>query len=477
VGFIADRRLKKVSVNDGVVIDLARASGNPGAWGPDDAIIFATTDGLATISAAGSVRTLLSPAQVDAGGTAWYPDILPVKDKALVSSRQGFTDLGGDASIDLLTVSTGERRVLVQGGTLPRYLKSGHLVFIRRGSLMAVPFDLKTLKTVGSPVEVLKGLRTNYGDVGAFSCSDTGTCIYAPGSSNMQRTVVMVDRAGTPRTLPLAPLNYSQPRLSPAADRLLFWLEQLRCDVAVADLVHGGVTHLTSDGDNHYPAWLPGAQQISYLSNKRDAPKYAVFLRSVNGSSADEPLVADIPGLGPEAPLSWARDRTLAYSDGENIWTITPGSRRPQAFANSRFVETSPAFSPDGRSIAYADDEAGRFQIYVKPFPGPGDPVPISTDGGDEPVWSRSGTELFYRSGDQMMAVAVLQTSPFRAARPKVLFTARYLHAQSIHRTEYDVGPNGEFVMVSAPEGDQPATQINVLMNWFEELTARVPTK
>jgi len=480
VGFVVGGRLKKVSVNGGVVADLAAARASPGAWNPDDTIIFQGADGLAVIPASGgSARTLLSAAQVDAGGGASFPGILPVKDMALVSSRRRLTDRGDDSSIDLLTVSTGERRVLVQGGIFPRYLRSGHLVFMRAGSLMAVPFDLKTLETQGAPVEVLNGIRTNYGDVGAFSCSDTGSCIYAPGSTNMQRNVVMVDRAGTARSVPLPAANYAQPRLSPAGDRLLYWILQVRCDVAVADLVRGGVTRLTSDGDNHNPAWVPGAQQISYISAKTlvGTRRYSFFLRSASGSSAEEPLAADLPTLGPEVPMSWAPDRTLAYSDGEDIWTIAPnGDRRPRVFANSRFVETTPAFSPDGRWIAYASDESGQFEVYVQPFPGPGDKYTISTSGGGEPAWSRGGKELFYRNGDQMMAVDV-ETQPFRAARPKVLFTGRYLHTAAGRRTEYDVASNGDFVMLSVAEGDQAATQINLLMNWFEELKARVPPK
>ena len=175
--------------------------------------------------------------------------------------------------------------------------------------------------------------------------------------------------------------------------------------------------------------------------------------------------------------MSWAPDGTLAYSDGQTIWTIAPGDRRPRPFAPSRFVETSPSFSPDGRWIAYVSNESGRFEVYVQPFPGPGERFTISATGGGEPVWSRSGKELFYRNGDQMMAIDARTASSFRTARPTVLFTGRYLHSQSFRRTEYDVALNGDFVMLSVAEGDQPATQINLLMNWFEELTARVPTK
>jgi Tol biopolymer transport system component len=175
--------------------------------------------------------------------------------------------------------------------------------------------------------------------------------------------------------------------------------------------------------------------------------------------------------------MSWAPDRTVAYSDGQDIWTLAlNGDRRPRAFAASRFVETTPAFSPDGRWIAYASDESAQFEIYVQPFPGPGEKYPISTSGGGEPVWARSGKELFYRNGDQMMAVDV-QAQPFRAARPKVLFTGRYHHPDAVGSTQYDVAPNGDFVMLSVAEGDQAATQINLLMNWFEELKARVPTR
>jgi hypothetical protein len=132
----------------------------------------------------------------------------------------------------------------------------------------------------------------------------------------------------------------------------------------------------------------------------------------------------------------------------------------------------TPAFSRDGRWIAYASDESGRFEVYVQPYPGSGERYVISTEGGGEPAWSRNTNELFYRDGDRMMAVDI-QTSPFRASRPRLLFTGHYLHTE--RRTEYDVTPNGEFVMVNGAPGDEHPTQLSLLMNWFDELKAKVP--
>ena len=160
---------------------------------------------------------------------------------------------------------------------------------------------------------------------------------------------------------------------------------------------------------------------------------------------------------------------------GRDVWTLTIGDKKAHPLLNTQFNETAPEFSPDGRWLAYASDESGRYEIYVQPYPGPGGKWQISTDGGTEPRWAHSG-EIFYRSGGKMMAVETKLKPTFSADKPKMLFEGSYLPTLQT-MANYDVTPDGQrFLMVKASEQDASARQINVVLNWFEELKQKVPT-
>lgn len=145
------------------------------------------------------------------------------------------------------------------------------------------------------------------------------------------------------------------------------------------------------------------------------------------------------------------------------------GTRQARTFLNTSFWEKQATFSPNGRWLAYVSDESGEFEVYMRPFPGPGPRFPISSGGGEEPAWSRSGRELFYRSGGRMMSVSISETPEFSASRPQVLFEGLYHYADLPTRT-YDVGPDGRFVMVTEPEPDEATRRLHVILNWSEEL-------
>jgi serine/threonine-protein kinase len=472
LGFFADAKLKKVSTTGGVVVELADAAalyGPGGAWGPGDTIVYPSPDGLAEIAASGGTsRLLLTPQQ--RGSNALFPDFLPGGKTLLVSSSSG--DNAEDRSIDLMTISTGERRVLVQRGVMPRYLPTGHLVFLRAGSLMAVPFDVERLEVVGTPVEVLTGIRQDF--FGTFSCSRQGSCVYIPGGSPSQRRLTFVDRTGAPRPLPLPPNNYVNPRFAPSGNKLLFQMGGFRCDVNTYDMVGGTTTRLTSENDNHWPVWAPDGQRIAYISYQGGRSGYRVVARSSTGGGVEERLGPAEFTVSPVTPISLSRD-SLVFADRGDLWSLSLSENsQPHPFAPSRFNETAPAFSPDGRWLAYVSDESGRLEVYVRPFPGPGEKTPISIGGGSEPVWDRRGRELFFRNGDQMMVVAVNTGPTFSAGRPRLLFTGPYVRTAG--RINYDVSPDGEnFVMLDSGEESGAATKVNVLLNWYEELKRRVP--
>ncbi len=200
-----------------------------------------------------------------------------------------------------------------------------------------------------------------------------------------------------------------------------------------------------------------------------------------DGSGEAEQLTTTERGKTPD---SWSPEGVLAFRTGPllqaDIWVLPPeGEGKPQPFLVTEFNERHAMFSPDGRWIAFTSDRSGQDEIYLKAYPGPGGIVPISSDGGTQPVWARSGKELFYRTGDKMMAVSLRTEPTFEAQTPTVLFEGAYSYGRSDVTPQYDVSRDGQrFVMIKedSDQGEKPLTQINVVLNWFEELKRLVPT-
>jgi eukaryotic-like serine/threonine-protein kinase len=179
-------------------------------------------------------------------------------------------------------------------------------------------------------------------------------------------------------------------------------------------------------------------------------------------------------------PQAWSPDgRLLVFLEdygtagfAMGVLTVT-GQHQQRRFAQARFVQIEPTFSPDGRWLAYVSNESGRYEVYVQPFPMLDGKWQVSTEGGREPVWARSGREIFYRNGGKMMQVSVTTQPSFHAANPRILFEGRYAADHIVNRN-YDVTADGQrFVMVKPSEQELAATQINVVLNWFEDLKRR----
>jgi serine/threonine-protein kinase len=486
VGFFADGKLKKVSLSGGAPLTLCSASANRGAsWGPDDTIIFTPSNlfsGLFRVSAGGGTpKPLTVPDPKKGAFSHRWPEILP-RGKALL-----FTLWGGgsfdDARIALLSLDTGERRVLVEGGTYGRYVPSGHLVYARAGGLLAVPFDLKRLEVTGPPLPIVEGVAmTAITGAAEFGASADGSLAYVPGAeTGVERTLVWVDRKGTAQPLSAPPRPYGDPRLSPDGQRVALEIVHGNSGVWVYDLGRGTSTRLIETGGTLLasPVWTPDGKRVTFSSLASGG--WDLDWMSADGSGGPERLA---PGESLQWPGSWSPDgQALAFSKtdpttGSDIWVLNlKPERKAQPFLQTPANESGGMFSPDGRWLAYQSDESGRWEVYVRPFPGPGGKTQISAEGGVEPVWARNGRELFYRNGDKMMATAVETKPTFAAAKPKLLFERHYEPSPQSFLANYDVSPDGQrFLMINASEQEQASTQINVVQNWFEELERRVPT-
>jgi Tol biopolymer transport system component len=341
-----------------------------------------------------------------------------------------------------------------------------------------VPFDLKRLQIKGTPVPVMQGVLNGT----QYSVSATGTLAYIPGSvAGGEDKLVWVSRNGAEQSLASPVRAYDQPRLSPDARRIAVdVLENGVPQVWIYDLARDTLSRSTfGGGSNALPLWTPDGKRIAFSSTTEGT--YKIFWQMADGSGGLERLTNGNVNV----PFSWSPDgNLLTFAEfprgkAQEIWVLNVGDRQTRPFLETGVYLDAAQFSPNGHWLAYLSAESGRAEIYVQPYPGPGGKWQISTDGGTEPQWNRNGRELFYRNGDKMMAVDISTQPSFAAGKPRQLFEGRYaMSTENAGRANYDISPDGQrFLMIKPVEQQQAGpTQINVVLNWTEELKRLVPT-
>jgi eukaryotic-like serine/threonine-protein kinase len=472
VGFFAGGMLKKVSINGGAAITLCDAAGDYGAsWSRQGTIVFSTDGLLMQVSDAGGTPQALTHLEKREDTNGW-PEFLPGGKAVLFAAGVGF-----QMRVAVYSLETGERHDLVQGAFAPHCLPSGYLVYAQEGgNLMAVPFDAHRLRLTAAAVPVARGVLVAANSGAAqYSISDTGTLVYLPGSTQAaQLQLVWVDRKGMEQPVNAPLHNYLMPRISPDGRRVAVAIDD---QVWLYDLIRGTLTRLTFQGKSNVdPIWTPDGKRILFKGDRN-----RLFWGPADGSGSTEALTNSELGSN-NMPGSWSSDgQALVFAEDlstrpRSIWVLPLKDRKPRPLDRSRLYETAPRFSPDGHWIAYGSNESGRFEIYVQPYPGPGGKYQISTEGGTEPVWNPKGGELFYRNGNKMMAVEVTTRGTFSAGKPKALFEGTYVPTP-LSFPNYDVSPDGQhFLMLKAAGQQQLPDQINVVLNWFEELKQPVPS-
>jgi serine/threonine-protein kinase len=490
IGFVTRTELKKISVTGGAPITLATLDRSRGAsWGPDGTIVFAPSvfSGLMRLSSNGGQPTPLTTLdKAKDERTHRWPQWLPGGKAVLFSTQSGDTSSFDTGTIEVVRVDTGERKVVHRGGYYARYVPTGHILYVLKGTLFAVPFDLRKMEATGSEMPVLEGLETNPAEGSAqYGVSDNGLLAYLDDVPDISAfTIAMVDRQGRTEPLWKEPGVYGTPRLSPDGRHLAVSVQRDEIwNVWVYDLERDVATRVTFgkryDAD---PAWSPDGRWIAFESEVEG--KDGVFRKRADGTGDAEPLLA--PGkLTFPAPNSWSPDgkHLLVQSAGEggrtDIWLLpTGGNAEPQPFLKTPYQESFGRFSPDGRWVAYESDETGRLEVFVTTFPAGGGRWQISDGGGGQPIWSRDGRELFFRSEDGVMSVRVaVEGQTFRASKPDTVFRGAFLGGlrgitlPGFNFPDYDVAADGRrFVMFTGGAEKRPATQAKVVLGWFDEL-------
>ncbi len=483
VGFFAGGHLKKIAVSGGppqVLADapssnIAAATSTGGTWNRDGVILFTAnfkSEVINRVSESGGAPTPATTLDTSRAEIAHlWPQFLPDGKHFLFFSLE---TVPGGGAIYAASLDSKERKLILNNLTDAVYASPGYLLFIRQGTLMAQPFDADRLQLVGEAVPVAEGVQTiQITGRAAFTVSENGVLAYRGGGGTVPLTLTWVSRNGTEQHLAAPAHNYVIPRLSPDGQRLAVGIEEADAQVWIYDLSRDALTRLTFEGTGNVdPVWTPDGKRIVFKGSKN-----RLFWQSSDGSGAAEELTSSEMSSN-NVPGGWSPDgQELALTqDGapRKIWILPLKDRKPYLFVDTRTYETSPRFSPDGRWIAYSSNESGRYEIYVRPYPGPGGKWQISTEGGTEPVWNPKGHELFYRQGQKMFAVDYSAEPTFSAGKPKVLFEGPYVQTPRSF-PDYDVSPDGQrFLMLKAPEQGQAPSPINVVLNWNDELKQKV---
>jgi serine/threonine-protein kinase len=481
IAFFAGGKLKKVVITGGAAVALCDAGTGitvpGGTWGPNNTILFQSLTGtFLEVSASGGTPRRVT---VVVKNPIWrWPEFTPNGGAVIFARGAGGLNFGTNSSIGAATLDgAGAEKDLIAEGVSPHLAPTGDMIYAQNGTLMAVPFNSKRLELAGSPVPVLEGVRESTLGTAQYGLSASGTLVYVPGGlQGTASRLAWVDRQGKEQPIAAPAHGYTFPRISPDGRRIAVAIAETATDVWIYDLERDALSRATFGGtSNANPAWSPDGRRFSFNSN-RAGLALNLFWQPADGSGTAERLTTS---QSTQVPGSFSPDgQTIAFMEvnsetGPDIWTLGLGDRKARPFLKTPASETAPRFSPDGRWMAYTSDESGRWEVYVQPYPGPGGKWQISTDGGAEPVWNLTGHELFYRSGNRMMAVPVTLQPEFSAGKPVALFEGPWLPTP-LSFPNYDVSRDGQrFLMLKIADQDEGARQIVVVQNWLEELNRR----
>jgi len=478
VAYFDNDGLRRVAVSGGAPIEICATTNGPGlAWRGDE-IVFTPNNGggLWSVPVDGGEPTPVSTLNPEREETSHrWPDVLPDGRHALITIKTARIPTLDDAEIGLLDLDTGDVKTLIPGGTRPRYVAPGFILYGRNGQLFALRFDLETLTVEGTPRPVLDDVWTVgvNGSVG-YAVSRNGTLAYFPGGADMtvgRLDPVWLDRSGRVTPLGLESGMYTYPALSPDGRRLMMTIPAANDKIWVYDLERQTLSRVTSTpGNDADPVWSPDGASIAYANDLSGTDD--VFVVPADGS---EPARAILESEVDDTPTSWSPDgRYIALnhagSDGNfDIWIIDLETGEARPFLATPNGEGFARFSPNGRAISYSSDVSGNLNVYVRPFPGPGSATRISTNDGWRNRWSRDGSAVYYevlQSGRDLMVADVTWEPSFHATEPRLLLAIPENVARIIPTTDDD-----RFIAVLGDRDRAKQHHIRIVFNWTRQLS------
>ena len=498
IGFFAGGKLKKVPVRGGPVVTLCNIVQSRGAWwGADGYIItnLSAGSGLYRVPEAGGDPQRLTAPEATGEATHRWPQLLP-GGQAVLFTGHTITANYDEANLEVLSLKSGKWGVVQRGGYFGRYVPTGHILYVNQSALYAVPFDLDRLRVRGAPVPLLDDVDGNRNNGNGRFDVRNGMLVYVSNRNLPARwPVAWIDQTGRLETIPLDPGEYSAPRISPDGGRLALAAAQSGggSDIEVYDFQRQTTMRLTFTHNNTRPVWTPDGKHIVFTTES--ARSIALRWMRADGTGGSTTLMEDKNEID---PWSFSPDGRLAFAwlaadSSYHLWTLPldlhdpdqPKASQPQPFLRSSFQEMQPAFSPDGRWIAYVSAQPGASGIYVSGFSpaGGGDPPKWQiSPGGSSPVWSRNGHELFYQGDGKMMVVSYTEgKDSFTADKPRPWSSrpAPAIRNDCCDTWYVDLSPDAQrFIVFPMPElarGPGRSVHAEVLLNFLDYLRQRVP--
>jgi Tol biopolymer transport system component len=473
IAFFAGAKLKKVSVTGGAAVSLCDApSGRGGAWLDDDTILFTAVSGtnttLTRVSAAGGTPVAFGVLSDGATAQRW-PHALP-GGKAVLYTEHSRATAFDAANVMVAPLAGGPAKLVVRGGYFGRYVSSGHLIYMQQGTLFAVAFDLDRLETIGQAVPAVEGVAAAPASGSAqLAVSAEGTLVYLPGATlSDARPLHWLTRDGKPSVLRATAAQWANARFSPDGQKLALEIfDGKQWEIWIYEWARDTLTQLTFDqGEDRFPVWTPDGRRIAFASDRGRTGILNWYWVNADGTG-EVTRLTDSPNSVRQG--SWHpsgrffafqatrggtfNDLMLLPMEDHRTRGWTPGT--PTVFLGTPADETWPQFSPDGRWMAYASNETGRNEVYVRPFPGPGGKWRISIETGGVPRWSATTSELLFRrpttSGQIMVASYSVVGEAFRASTPQ-LWSPTVADGWNAQNSAYDLHPDGKRVAASAAD-------------------------
>jgi serine/threonine-protein kinase len=476
IGFFAAGKLLTASLAGSPPTPVADVSFLPvgGAWAKDDIIYFtpSVTSGIFRVPAwGGKPQAITHPDEAANGYIHGWPQYLFDDDSVLFTVWGGLNGEGNGTGLLSLLSGTWTRASPTMWSS--RYALSGHLLVSDFSGVRAVAFDPKHPRDTRAQTFVIDGVfGTPSLSVSWFTVSDNGTLVYVPGDPDLS-TMAWVDRSGVVTPITDKPQSMTDPEISPDGTRVA---EVENFSLWIIDLKRGTRIRLArgDEGANLYAIWSRDGARVLFGSNRGgDWDPYSI-------SAGGGPATRLLARKGSQVPLSVAPDGTLLLSERSqnraDLITLAPdGKTAPLVVSHGSNVGGQ--FSPDGRMVAYVSDESGHDEVYLRSLAKPEDAMAVSSGGGGEPRWSPDGKELFYRRGAAFLAVSVNSSGAPSVGEPRKLFDVQAAWGRNPNHAGYAVSPDGKRFLILRPDPRAIPTQINVVLNWFEELRTKVPTR
>ncbi|MFN2386020.1 MAG: protein kinase, partial [Thermoanaerobaculia bacterium] len=484
IAFFADGKLKKIDASSGPAQTICDAPINRGgSWSRDGVILFTPVpDGpLYRVSASGGRPEQVTRFDPARGETSHrWPLFLPDGRRFLYL----ITSFGSAEEPERMGVYAGsldskEEKFLVTTKSKLAYAPPGYLLFLREKNLLAQPFDAKSLQIIGDPFPLAEQIQYFPQTANAlYSVSESGLLVYQGESPSALSQMVWLDRGGREVGTLGAPSDQANPRISPDGTRVALDImdhQTGNMDLWIYPSSGGVATRITSDAAiDAVPLWSPDGNRLAFMSIRGGHPD--VYQRSSGGEGTEDVLVKSERA---KYTSDWSPDgknllyRVVDATSNLELWSVPiGGAGKPAPFLKSPFGVSHGQFSPDGRWVAYASNESGRWEIFVAPFPGPGGNWRVTSAGGTEPRWRRDGKELFYLAPDgKLMAVAVKPGPSFEAGIPTVLFqTRRRVPVSATDLYSYDASPDGQRFLVSTDVGEGTSSALTLVLHWTADL-------